>query len=120
MRRFQPSTETLALETGITPPQLRTAAAAVLRSLHRIARSDVHGLAAAVTEAHSLFGPEACYHLGGLLEAQRRFGDPAVSWADTMKQSAPWLVVYKSVVDRWQAAEAVTSQPGDELDEEDS
>ena len=120
MRQYQPSLETLALESGITPPELRTAAAAVLRSLHRIARQDPQRLTAAVTEAYFLFSPEACYHLGGLLETQRRFGDPALSWSDTLKRFAPGLMVYKSVVDRWQAAESVATQPTDELDEEDS
>lgn len=109
MRRYQPSTETIALESGLTPPELRTAAAAVLRSLHRIARLDPQGLTAAVTEAHILFGPEACYHLGGLLEAQRRFGDSALSWSDMLKQFAPGLIVYKSVVDRWQVTESAST-----------
>ena len=111
MRRFTPSTEGIALESGLTPQELRTAAAAVLRSVHRIARLEPRGLTAAVTDAYVLFGPEACYHLGGLLEAQRRFGDPAVSWSDTLKRFAPGLVVYKSVVDRWQVAGAASAGP---------
>ena len=111
MPRFSTSAEAIALEAGITASQVRIAATAVLRALHRFAVVEPAGVTAALMEAHFPFGQEACYHFSGILEAQRLGCDPELPWSETTRRFAPNLRAYHSVIEQWLAAEARTPAP---------
>jgi hypothetical protein len=54
-----------------SPEQMRIIVSIALRSLHKIAVCDERNVTAAIMECYWLFGDEACYHLGGILEEAR-------------------------------------------------
>jgi hypothetical protein len=60
-----------ASDAGIEPDQAEAAVTSVLRSLHRLALLDAKGLSAVALAMRTEMGPEACYHLFGLLELER-------------------------------------------------
>jgi hypothetical protein len=75
----------------------------VLRHLHKCAFTDKMAMTAALLEVYFNFGPEACYHFGGILETARTRSDPDLPWAETLERFAPEVKSFSSVLSEWSA-----------------
>jgi hypothetical protein len=74
---------------------------AALRGLHRASVTDHRSVTAAVMATYFEVGPEACYHLAGILEEARVSTDPELPWSETMNRFPPQLKPYGAVLRRW-------------------
>lgn len=97
------SLDLAAQHAGISTRQARQAITSALRSLHQIAVTDRKGLTAVATECRFNFGPEACFHLFGLLELQRLVADPELPWSETLLRMDPQITKYRALLDVWLA-----------------
>ena len=88
-------------EAGITEQQTQLAISAALRRLHRIATVDQLRLSAVLVEVYLEIGPEACWHLGGLLEVQRTHHDPDVSKSEILMRLDRRLRHYDVLIEKW-------------------
>jgi hypothetical protein len=59
--------QTIGSEVGVAPEIVRSCVTAALRELHRIAVVSHIKNTGAIMETYFCFGPEACYHLAGIL-----------------------------------------------------
>jgi hypothetical protein len=111
---------TVAEETGVTPEQCASVAAVVLRELHRVATIHEDGLVGTLKAACSQLGPEACYHVGGLLELSRIESDDGVPWPSVMESIDSSLLTYQVLVEQWKQEVSTECLDGDELDDADA
>ena len=79
-------------ETGLTLDQVRMVVGAALRELHRVAVISEFGTEAVVQECYNSFGAEACYHLGGILVADRAIMSHNMPWTEFFIRFAPELI----------------------------
>lgn len=101
---YHGSVEAIAAEAGCSGEQVRLAVTAAFRSLHRTSVTDKQSVTAAIVDSYSLFGPEASYHLGGLLEEARVSNDSELPWSETMARFAPQSKPFAAVVEKWRQA----------------
>ncbi len=95
--------ETVCQESGCPPEQVSKVATAALKVLHKIAYGDERNVTAALMQCYWMFGSEACYHLGGLLEEARIWTDSELSWSETLERLDPELKEYSAILDEWAA-----------------
>lgn len=101
-------------EAGISEQQTQLAISAALRRLHRIATVDQMRLTAVLFEVHMEVGPEACWHLAGLLEVQRTQHDPGIPKSETLMRLDPRLKHYDVLIEKWlKAADADEDSRGE-------
>jgi hypothetical protein len=78
--------------TGVTRDEARVIIGAALRQLHRVAVTSEFGTEAVVQECYFSLGGEACYHLGGILEADRTVMSHDTPWTEFFIRFAPDLI----------------------------
>lgn len=101
-----PSSLSLAAShAGITPEQAERAVNSALRSLHQIACCDPRGLTAVAWETDISFGPEAAYHIFGLIERDREHNDRDIPWTETLERLDPRIRKYRALLDHWLAGD---------------
>lgn len=94
-----------ASHAGISLEQAGLAVNSALRSLHRIARTDAKGLTAVALETVISFGPEAAYHIFGLVEHDRANHDREIPWSETLERLDPHIKKYRALLDLWAAGD---------------
>jgi len=73
----------VARETGYSPTVVQRVMTEGLQALHRTAFCEAEGVSAALLDCYFSFGPQAAYHLGGILEEARVGCDPDLPWSET-------------------------------------
>jgi hypothetical protein len=92
----------LCEEARCHPSQLRSAAVTILRELHRESFCSEERSTGRLIQCYWLFGAEACYHLGGVLEEYRRDHDPdGIPWSETLARLDPKIERYADVLKSW-------------------
>lgn len=90
-----------AAEAGIDEAEARVLVTAVLRRLHRMARTDPAGLSVLAQELRLVVGLEACWHMIGLLELQRTEADPEIPWSETLGRMDKGFQYYAVLIEKW-------------------
>ena len=88
-------------DADCSPDQATHAVTSALRLLHKAAVTDPKGATASLLECVIAFGPEATFHLGGILEVAKLRSDPALPWSETMARLVPRSKVYSVLINKW-------------------
>lgn len=103
----------VSAEARIREDQAQVTLSAALRRLHRIATVDQMRLTAVLLEIYTGVGPEACWHLAGLLEVQRTQHDPELPLSETLDRLDTRLRHYSVLVEKWRNSERPSEGSGE-------
>lgn len=89
-------------EANCSPEKVCDIVSEALKALHKIAYCDKYGVTAALRETYFHLGPEACYHLGGIIiESCSDDSDEAGIWSEVLERFAPDLKKFRSIIEDW-------------------